>query len=191
MKVTNFRKVRSFKDVLDACRTTINKESLGKEPSDSWKAKIILAGHSPLRYLEFDWKWEDIKSWSATHFGTHTVGAQIGMVECVGTQRSDRTGVNRDDLPQGALVNMNACVNAEALLNISQKRLCKCASKETRDAWKLVLDKVAETEPILAEKCVPTCVYRGFCPEHFGSCGYDKTEAFNEAVKKYRNVNYE
>lgn len=37
----------------------------------------------------------------------------------------------------------------------------------------------------LASVMVPECVYRGFCPE-FHSCGYDKTEAFKQALEEYR-----
>lgn len=186
MKIENFRKVRTFKDVLNACLVTVNKPRKDKEPSDSWKAKIILSGHSPLRMLEFDWTFKDIKSWVATHLVRHHVGVE----KFVGTQRTDRTGIDRDKLPQDELVNMDYVVNAASLLEISHKRLCKCASKETRDAWKLVIDEVAKEEPILAEKCVPSCVACGFCPEFFSSCGYSNTKKFEEAVKKYRNVDY-
>lgn len=81
--------------------------------------------------------------------------------------------------------------NAQALINISRKRLCNCASKETREAWEQVKAKVAEVDPILAEKMVPECLYRGFCPEFMHPCGYSKTDAFKEALEKYRNTNYD
>ena len=34
---------------LDAARRTIGKEPLRKEPSDNWKAKVLLAEHSPIK----------------------------------------------------------------------------------------------------------------------------------------------
>lgn len=186
MEIQVFKKIRDWDDVYDACLTTINKKS-SRTPSNTWKAKMILARHSPLRLIEFDWKWIGLKSWVATHFARHHVGVE----KFVGTQRTDRTGVNREDLPQGELVNVRYTANANALLNMSEVRLCSCASKETRQAWKAVISEVAKEEPILAEKCVPSCVARGFCTEFFNPCGYDKTEAFKEAVKKYRNVDYD
>jgi hypothetical protein len=51
--------------------------------------------------------------------------------------------------------------NAQAFINISRKRLCKgCASPETRQAWEIVIKALSEIDPILAEKCVPECIYR-------------------------------
>jgi hypothetical protein len=83
---------------------------------------------------------------------------------------------------------MHECfANAQNVMFISRRRLCSQASKETREAWKLVVDAIKEKEPELGECCVPECVYRGFCPE-FKPCGYSQTEAFKEAVAKYREV---
>lgn len=110
---------------------------------------------------------------------------KIGIEHWVSTQRSDRTGVSRDELPQGALVNHACEADAQALINISRKRLCSCASPETREAWQLVREEVAKTEPELASCMVRECIYRGFCPEMF-SCGYDQTEAFKKELTAYR-----
>jgi hypothetical protein len=81
--------------------------------------------------------------------------------------------------------------NAQALINISRKRLCSCASPETREAWKLVKDGIRKIDPVLADKMVPECLYRGFCPEFMNPCGYSKTEKFKEDLEKYRNTCYE
>lgn len=78
--------------------------------------------------------------------------------------------------------------NAQALINISRKRLCSCASRETREAWQQVKAKIAEQDPILASKMVPECLYRGFCPEWMNSCGYSKTKKFEEDLIKYRST---
>lgn len=85
---------------------------------------------------------------------------------------------------------MGMSANAQALINISRKRLCSCASKETREAWKQVVEKIREIDPVLADKLVPECLYRGFCPEFMHSCGYANTEKFQEDLKKYRNTDY-
>ena len=43
----------SWKRALNAARRTIGKEPLDKEPSKSWKAKILLAEHSPIKLVEY------------------------------------------------------------------------------------------------------------------------------------------
>lgn len=187
MKVTNFKMVRSFADVLDKCLRTIGKEPKHSEPSDSWKAKIILAEHSPIRLIEFDFTIEKIPMFSTVHLVRHHIGCE----KFVSTQRSDRGNVKRCNMKQTKLNNMDMTINAQALLNISRVRLCSCASKETREAWKMVVAEVAKVEPILASKCVPNCIYKGYCSEFFGGCGYDKTEKFQNDLKTYRNVNYD
>lgn len=73
----------------------------------------------------------------------------------------------------------------QAMINISRKRLCNQASKETREAWQEVLNSIKDIETELYSVCVPDCVYRGWCYE-FKSCGYHKTEDFKEKLEKYR-----
>lgn len=185
--------VTPWKRVLNAARRTIGKEPLDKEPSDSWKAKILLAEHSPIRLLEYDWTWGDIMQWVTTHLVRHHEGCE----KMVHSQRGDRRAIleeygveSRNDLPQGALNDMDMTANAQALINISRKRLCSCASKETREAWKQVKAEIAKVDPILASKMVPECLYRGFCPEWMGSCGYSKTEKFEKDLKEYRRTDF-
>ena len=60
-----------------------------------------------------------------------------------------------------------------------------CASKETRETWQKVKEEVAKAEPELASCMVRECVYRGFCPEMF-TCGYYKTDTYNEELREYR-----
>lgn len=106
----------------------------------------------------------------------------------VATQRTDRTGINRDELEQGSLVNHECDANAQALINISRRRLCNCASPETRKAWQLVKDEVSKIEPELAKCMVRECVYRnGLCPEMF-PCGYNNSEAFEKELKDYLEI---
>lgn len=188
-QITNLEQVTSWKRVLNAARRTIGKDQLNKEPSDSWKAKMLLAEHSPIRLLEYDWSWGDIRQWVTAHLVRHHEGCE----KFVHTQRGDRRKIledygveTRDELPQGALNDMDMTANAQALINISRKRLCNCASKETREAWTQVKEAIAEVDPILASKMVPECLYRGFCPEFMNPCGYSKTEKYKKDLKKYR-----
>ena len=50
----------------------------------------------------------------------------------VGTERTDRTGVNREERSQMNYVPMEMDGNIQAIINISYKRLCTCADPTTR-----------------------------------------------------------
>ena len=180
--------VTSWKRVLNAARRTVGKSYLDKEPSTSWKAKVLLAEHSPIRLLEYDFGWKKIRQWVTTHLVRHHEGCE----KFVHSQRSDRRELpcDRDHIYQGAKNDMDMTCNAQAMINISRKRLCNCASKETRQAWKLVMDQLQLVDPILRNKCVPECVYRGFCPE-LNSCGYWKTVQFKKDLAEYRRTKYD
>lgn len=175
-----------WKKVKRAARTTISKDGTGAYPTDSWKKTILLCEHSPIRRIVFSWKWVDLKSWVSVHFTRHW----LGILHWVSTQRTDRTGVNRDELPQNALVMHECEADAQALINISRRRLCGQASPETQQAWREVKKKVGEHDPVLASVMVPECIYRGFCPE-FNCCGYVNTAAYQKALAEYRNKNLE
>ena len=175
-----FKHNDDWQDVKDSTMNTIGKTK-GTYPTSDWKRRLILSEHSPIRRIKFYWRWKDIRYWVSVHIVRH----KIGIEHWISTQRSDRRGINRDELPQDARVNHCCEADAQALINISRKRLCYCASPETREAWQEVKDKVAEIEPELGNLMVKECIYRGFCPEMF-SCGYSKTKAFEEELKIYR-----
>ena len=125
----------TWRDVADAARTTIGMEPGEGEPSSAWKRKMLIAEHSPIRKLVVSWKWTDLPSWVSVHFVRH----KFGIEHFVRSQRTDRTGINRDELPQRALVTHECEANAQAIINISRKRLCGKASFETRKAWRFFL----------------------------------------------------
>lgn len=188
-EIVRLDQVTSWKRALNAARRTIGKAPLAKEPSKSWEAKMLLAEHSPIRLVEFDWTWKDIMQWVTTHLVRHHEGCE----KFVHSQRGDRRvlPVPRNELPQGALNDMDMTANAQAIINISRKRLCSCASKETREAWKQVVEAIREVDPVLADKCVPECLYRGFCPEFMNPCGYANTEKYQQDLKRYRSTDYD
>lgn len=151
--------------IKNVCRTTVNKEYTENNPNSSFKTKLLISEHSPIRLLIVNWSWKNIKSWVATHFSRH-------KWECfIGTQRTDRTGINRDELPQGELVIMDGSANAQNLIDTARKRLCFQASKETRELMEDLKITLRETEPELSDVLVPNCIYRCGCPE-FEQCGY-------------------
>lgn len=192
-EIIRMERTTLWKRALNAARRTIGKEPLNKEPSKSWRAKMLLAEHSPIRLVEFEWTWKDIMQWVTTHLVRHHEGCE----KFVHTQRGDRRAIldeynvsSRNELPQGATNDMDMTANAQALISISRKRLCNCASKETREAWKQVQDAIREVDPVMADKMVPECIYRGFCPEFMNPCGYANTEKYKQDLERYRNTNY-
>ena len=186
MKVELTDSKGTWKQVLNRARTTVNKEEIDKEPSDNFKRKILRAEHSPIRGLIFCFRITKLKSWVATHFARH----HVGIEKWIRTQRSDRTGINRDELLQGNEVEMEYEANAQALINISRKRLCNLASPETREVMEKMKEEVEKKDKFVAEVMVKDCVYRGFCPE-MQSCGYSNTDQYKKELKKYRLEDYD
>lgn len=181
MKVDFLGVKGTWREIANSARTTVNKEEGVKTPSSSWKRRMLLAEHSPIRQLILKWKWREIPYYVSVHIARHW----LGIVHFVRTQRTDRTGIDRTTLPQGALVEHEIEANAQAMINISRRRLCSQASPETREAWRTALNSIQEIEPELYQACVKDCVYRGYCYE-YKSCGYHKTEAFQKELAIYR-----
>ena len=154
-----------WEEVVNDCRATVGKGELGKEPSVSFKRKILISEHSPIRDIQIKWRWDNIKSWVATHWVRH-------KWECfVRTQRTDRTGVDRDELPQAAPVSFTGDANTQALIDTMRKRLCRQASIDTRHYAEDLKLAIHDLEPEIGEVLVPNCVYRCGCPE-LTPCGY-------------------
>lgn len=168
-------RITGWQLVADAARMTIHKDSIGKEPSDKFKKSILLAQHSPIRMLQFKIVLRDIPYYVSVHLVRHFMGVE----KFVTTQRDDRfpDTTPRAEKPQGALVSMMMVCNAEALINISKKRLCCLADPMTIKLWNMVKDAVSEVDPIMGQFMVRECVYRGRCPE-IKSCGFADTVAF-------------
>lgn len=194
----------SWNRALNAARKTWGKNKLEKEPSEEWKKMALMAEHSPIKLVEYTISFKDLRQWVGVHLLRHPF-----VLPFIHTQRVDKRDLDeyvdkvmsilsddvkndpsfnkRDYLFQGQTNDQDFVVNAQTLINISKKRLCNCASKETRDAWKAVQDAIREFDPVMASFMVPSCVYRGFCPEK-DSCGYWKTKKFNKDVNDYRNL---
>ena len=126
VKITNFHV--NWQAIKSACMTTIRKEAGDKEPSSSWKRKLLIAEHSPIRRSLISWKWEEIPYAISTHFARHHEGVE----KYVGTSRADRTGVDRSKRTQMDMVPMEMDANIQAIINISLRRLCTCADPTTR-----------------------------------------------------------
>lgn len=149
------------------CKTctlnTVGKKLVNKEVTSEWKHKILMSEHSPIRELWFGFKME-IPYWVSVHFARH----HEGVNHFVQTQRTDRTGIDRNEIPQGTMVSHIMTVNAQALINMSHKRLCMQASEETREVMREICKLVIKVCPEIREMLVPNCLYRnGECTEFF------------------------
>lgn len=190
---------------LNAARRTIGKPPLNKEPSDNWRKMVIMAEHSPIKLVEYLISFKDLRQWVGVHLLRHE-----HMLPFIHSQRvdrredidsltervmsiieedvkSDESFNKRDYLFQGEPNDQDFVVNAQTLINISRKRLCHCASKETREAWVAVKAAIKEFDPIMASFMVPNCIYRGRCPE-MNTCGYYKTDKFKKELDEYWNL---
>jgi hypothetical protein len=162
-----------WQEVVDDCRATVGKESLGKEPSKEFKRGILVSEHSPIRDIIVKWKWENMPHWVTVHWVRHK------WEKFVRTQRTDRTGVDRTKLPQDEPQNFVGEANSQHLIDTWRKRLCYMASPETRQYAEDFKKALKEIQPELSDVLVPNCVYRCGCPEMNG-CGW-----FDKVSKKY------
>lgn len=159
------------------------RQETNKVPSSKIKTKFILSEHSPIKELKIRWKWCDLPSWVSVHFVRHG----LGITQFVSSQRNDMQNLyDRRKAPQDAPVDHRAVANFLEIMHISQKRLCLCASTETRQAWQMFLDAMQPIAPELHSCCVRPCVYRnGICPEVFSDCKFNKSKKFQEELEKY------
>lgn len=154
----------SWEEVVDDCRATVSKPPLGHDPRASFKRRILIAEHSPIRDLSVRFRWTGIKYWIAMHWKTHHWESKVS------TQRSDRTGTPRDKLPQDAPVNFTGEANPQHTIDTWRKRLCYQAAPETRSYAEDFKEAMHEVEPEWSDVLVPNCVYRCGCPE-MQTCG--------------------
>lgn len=177
MKTKIIKFINDWKYVKNVSRTTVGKQHTEIEPTKEFKKKLLISEHSPIREIQVKWKWEGIKSWIAVHFSRH-------KYECyVQSQRTDRTGIDRDKSPQDTTVNMDNSANAQQLIDVGRKRLCHQSSDETREYMEDLKVKIYEDgEAELSDVLVPNCIYRNGCPE-FNNCGHHR-----ELIKKDRRI---
>lgn len=158
--------ITSWNEVKKAALFTVGKTA--KTDADSgWVRSILMAEHSPIREKIYHIEFHGIPYWIANHFRTHFIGANY----YISTSREDRTATQtpRSELSQDAPVDLLISANAQALINISRKRLCGKAHPETRKVWQSVVALMRDVDEVMASFMVRECVYRG------GICHEDKT----------------
>jgi len=128
--------------------------------------------HSPMRTQLFEIALDDVYSYVSTHFVRH-----VTVVPFVTSKRTDRGGAGTED--RYTLVKTTIWANAEAIINMAQKRLCYQADMET---WKVMfaIRSLMETvDPDLAKYMVPQCVFRGGVCCEPTPCGMYKIEPYD------------
>lgn len=180
----------------------------GKDCKMSWP-KMLALGHSPIRASIYFVEMRNIPLFCASQFVRSNVGVQFFQLSkrtdrggedfravCEDLANDLTQAWNNSDmdmhgdatiaircLPNNfdryAPTDLACVINAEAIINMSRKRLCAKASTETREIWETVIDKVSECDPDLAKHCVKPCVHCGFCREA-KPCGYMKTHIYEK-----------
>lgn len=144
---------------------TIGKKSIaGKEIALDWKRGMLKCEHSPIRYLQFIIKM-DIPYCDSVCFVRHKYGCE----HFVSSQRNDRQDkFDRYQEPQGHIVSHMMLVNAQELMFIANRRLCKCASENCQIIMKQIKELVEDKCPEFKGMLVPMCVRNGGkCREMF------------------------
>lgn len=159
----------NWNSIKRACMRTIGKEAGDKEPPKEWKRKLLICRHSPIRKGWITWKWSDIPYAISTHFARHHEGTE----KYISTSRADRTEIkDRSQRSQMDPVSMEMDANIEALISISERRLCMCADPTTRAYWQDLKDCIEKYDEDIAWAMIPQCVRLGGCPEKFGQCKF-------------------
>lgn len=157
---------------------TIGKQAVNL-PSSEWKHKILEARHSPIRYLRYSFLLEGIPYCVSVHLVRHHVGCE----KYVKSQRNDRQNdYDRNKAPQNAPVDMIFDLNAESLMTLANKRLCRQASEETRNVVKAMCILAQQHTPELNGLLVPQCVHDGYVCHEMKPCG------LNAILKKESEV---
>lgn len=169
-------------------------------------AKAYKLGHSPIRTQIFWVEMRAIPLFCASQFVRSNVGVQFfqlsrrtdrggedfrdvcdaiviemqlnGCGSCHGNREIlDAIESLPDRFDRYTPVDLACVINAEAIINMSRKRLCAKASAETREIWEKVVEEVRKCDQDLANHCAKPRVYCGFCRES-KPCNFMRTDAY-------------
>lgn len=175
-------------------------------PTREQKLEWLMSEHSPIKVVQWCIDLDELRQWVGVHLIRHE-----HVLPYITSQRPEMSSSEvadqvlsiirkdivedpefdyrkwRDYRLQGSENDHSLVVNAQTLINISRKRLCKHASPETREAWRMVRAAIKKQDPEMADAMVPNCIYRGFCPEKT-CCGYSLTLKFTAELHRYRSL---
>jgi thymidylate synthase ThyX len=148
-------------------RITMGLPTKSDPPTGVWKRRILRARHSPIRELKFVVQLVNVPYWVSVHLCRH-----IHAQPYVASQRNDRQNdYDRRKAPQDAPVTMVWSMNAEELMTIANKRLCRKASPETREVVQAICEAVEKRCPEFEGLLVPMCDYHGGVCYEMNPCG--------------------
>ena len=157
---------------------TMGKKYAGTEVTEAWKSKMLKCKHSPIRTL-----WFTIKMTIPYYVSTHFVRHKIGVEHFVQSQRNDRqSNYDRNLAPQNSMVSHIMEINAEQLMFMANRRLCKMADHTTRYVMTQICMNVERVNPEFFGHLKPKCELLHECPE-FKPCGHWD----NYLVNKFTN----
>ena len=159
VKLLKYPTEEDWKECKRRALVTIYGKGLGeiKPPDSDWKYKILRARHSPIRYLIYSFMFTDIPSNISTHLCRH-----IHSQPYVSSLRNDRQNVmDGDNAPRNTPVNMILDVNAEELMVMANKRLCRKSAENTRKTVREMCLLALEVTPEFDMLLVPACGYNG------------------------------
>lgn len=148
-----------------ACNMTSGKK-VPEKKVDSLLKKMYKAEHSPIRMRKFWIEVHNCPTYVANHFVRHNVGIEHYHL----SHRSDRTGVGDRESNRLTPTSFAMCCNAQSLINMARKRLCRKASECTRAVMETIKKAIFTIDPDLAICLVPECEYRHGCNE-LSPCG--------------------
>lgn len=151
-----------------ACSMTIDQASSATLDS------IYKCEHSPMRTQLFKVELRDIPTYVSVHLVRHNQG----VTHFVKSNRDDRCGRGKL-IDRMSPVNHGMIINAQALINMAKKRLCKQADNRTYNVMSMLKSAMKVADPALAKYMVPECEYRRGCNE-LKPCGH--WEAVKDAV---------
>lgn len=85
-------------------------------------------------------------------------------------------------------VPMEMDANLQALMNISEKRLCTCADPITRQYWEAVIEEIRKYDELIAWSNVPQCIRCGGCVEPFSQCHFYDNLMKDVALEEQQDV---
>lgn len=201
---------------IDALHTA-NSYTTGHESKMSLRKAYSLM-HSPIRTQRFYVYMEDIPLFCASQFVRSTQGVQwyqrtkrtdrggedfraicediahdteLAYDNSLFNVLREQTSAIRqlhDKFDRFAPTSLMGDMNAEAIINMSKKRLCAKASKETREIWEAVITELAKVDPDLARFCVKPCIFNGGICREYKSCGFIKTSLFQNLLNQYKQL---
>ena len=136
---------------------------------DTTLQSLLIGRHSPINVMIFEVSgW--VKDRSHNHLRTHR---DIQRTYWCGTSRVDIDYGEKFVDDKGEVWRfINFDLSLDALIHISQRRLCPTAHEFIRADWESVKNQCIEYIPELEPFCTKPCVWTGFCTEVRYNCGY-------------------